>query len=84
MAPKDNFNTFILATITIFLGANPAHIAGRRIARIFGVREANQSAPSTLSTVVVYTNIQYLIGQLRNLQLMRELFYILSDILRYR
>ena len=49
---KDYFNSFIPAIMTIFLGANSAQVVQRLLAEDI----ANQSTPSMLATVLVYTD----------------------------
>lgn len=49
---KDYFNSFIPAIMTIFLGANSTQVVQRLLAEDI----VNQSTPSTLATVLVYTD----------------------------
>lgn len=49
---KDYFNSFIPAIMTIFLGVNSTQVVQRLLAEDV----ANQSTPSTLATVLVYTD----------------------------
>lgn len=51
VAQRDDFKLYIFATITLFSGANSSRVDLKWV--------ANQSAPSTLSTVLVHTKEAY-------------------------